>query len=95
MKIRELIEILDEAIASLKVAIVANQQRSLETPYTSFEFTQRAMELQEDLEDLVKAREHLISLDPESDAEEHFSQEELERFLRLLELLKNVESHLY
>lgn len=95
MKIKELVEILDEAIASLKIAIVANQQRAMETPYTSLEFTQRTIELQEDLDDLLKAKEFLLSLDPETDAEEHFSREELERFLKLLELLRDSEAHFY
>ncbi|MBP1911773.1 hypothetical protein [Thermococcus stetteri] len=95
MKVKELLEKVDETIASLKIAIVANQQRAMETPYTSLEFTQRAIELQEDLDDLLKAREFLLSLDSETDAEEHFSKEELEKFLKLLELLRSVDAHFY
>ncbi|ASJ08531.1 hypothetical protein A3L11_04500 [Thermococcus siculi] len=95
MKVKELLELVDETIASLKIAIVANQQRALESPHTSYEFTQRAIELQEDLDDLMKAREMLSKLDPESEAEEHFSKEELEEFLKMLELLRNSDAHVY
>lgn len=95
MKVRELIELVDETIANLKIAIIANQNRAFESPHTSYEFTQRALELQEDLDDLMKAREMLAKLDPESEAEGHFSREELEEFLRLLELLKNADAHAY
>jgi len=95
MKVGELIELVDETIANLKIAIIANQNRAFESPHTSYEFTQRALELQEDLDDLLKAREMLSRLDPESEAEEHFSKEELEEFLRLLELLKNANAHAY
>ncbi|NJE77137.1 hypothetical protein [Thermococcus sp. ES12] len=95
MKIGELIERVDETIANLKIAIVANQSRAFESPQTSYEFIQRALELQEDLDDLMKAREMLSKLDPESDAEEHFSREELEEFLKLLELLKSSNPHAF
>ena len=95
MKIGELLELLDEAIAELKIAIVSNQQRVFESPYTSYEFAQRAIELQEDLEDLIRVRERLSELDPGEEAEEYFSEEELERFLKLLELLRRSKSHVY
>ncbi|NJE86041.1 hypothetical protein E3E23_09435 [Thermococcus sp. CX2] len=95
MKIRELIELLDETIANVKIALVANQQRSFESPHTSYEFTQRALELEEDLGDLEKVREYLSKFDPEDEAEEHFSKEEIERLVELLELLQKVDAHLY
>ncbi len=95
MKVGELLELIDETIANLKIAIVANQQRALESPHTSYEFTQRAIELQEDLDDLMKAREMIAKLDPEDDVEGHFSKEELEEFLKLLELLRNADAHVY
>ncbi|ASI98264.1 hypothetical protein A3L02_01110 [Thermococcus celer Vu 13 = JCM 8558] len=95
MKVGELIELVDETIANLKIAIIANSNRTFESPYTSYEFTQRALELQEDLDDLMKVREGLSRLDPEDEAEEHFSKEELERFLKLLELLRNTDAHTY
>ena len=95
MKVRELLELVDETVANLKIAIIANQNRAFESPHTSYEFTQRALELQEDLDDLMKAREAIARLDPESDVEEHFSREELEEFLRLLELLRKADAHAY
>ncbi|AIU69715.1 hypothetical protein TEU_04845 [Thermococcus eurythermalis] len=95
MKVRELLDILDETIAEVKIAIVSNQQRALESPYTSYEFTQRAIELQEDLDDLLKVREFLAGLDPEDDVENHFPREELEKFLKLLELLRKADAHAY
>ncbi|ASJ06517.1 hypothetical protein [Thermococcus pacificus] len=95
MKIGELLELIDETIANLKIAVVANQQRALESPHTSYEFTQRAIELQEDLDDLMKAREMLAKLNPEDDAEEHFSREELGEFLKMLELLGSADAHVY
>ncbi|ASJ14671.1 hypothetical protein [Thermococcus radiotolerans] len=95
MKVGELIELVDETIANLKIAIIANQNRVFESPHTSYEFAQRALELQEDLDDLMKAREMLAKLDPEDDVEEHFSEEELDEFLRLLELLRNANAHAY
>ncbi|NJE09586.1 hypothetical protein [Thermococcus sp. MAR1] len=95
MKVRELIEMVDETIANLKIAIIANQNRAFESPHTSYEFTQRAIELQEDLNDLMKAREMLVKLDPESEVEGHFSREELEEFLKLLELLRKADAHAF
>ena len=95
MKIGELIQLLDETIANVKIAIIANRNRAFESPHTSYEFTQRALELQEDLDDLMKAREYLSKFDPEDEAEEHFSREELEEFLKMLELLRNTDAHVY
>ncbi|ASJ11282.1 hypothetical protein A3L12_00435 [Thermococcus sp. P6] len=95
MKVGELIELVDRTITHLRIAVLANQSRSFESPYTSYEFIQRSLELQKDLEDLTRARERLSELDPESEAEEHFSKEELEEFLRLLELLGKANAHSY
>ncbi|ASJ03124.1 hypothetical protein A3L09_07590 [Thermococcus profundus] len=95
MKVRELLEMVDETIAELKVALVANQSRAFETPYTSLEFTQRAIEIQEDLDDLIKVRERLSALDPDTEAEEYFGEEEIEKLKELLELLKESKSHVY
>lgn len=95
MKIAELLGLIDETIAELKVAIVANQSRAFETPYTSLEFTQRAIELQEDLDDLMALRERLSAIDPEEEAEKYFPAEEIERLKKLLELLRTSRSHLY
>ncbi|NJE61584.1 hypothetical protein [Thermococcus sp. 21S7] len=95
MKVGELLGLVDETIASLKIAIIANQNRVFESPHTSYEFAQRVLELQEDLDDLIKAREMLAKLDHEDDVEEHFSKEELDEFLRLLELLRKADAHAY
>ena len=95
MKVGELLELVEEAIGDLKVAIVANQTRSFESPYTSLEFTQRAVELQEDLDELVKLRDRLLKIDPETDAEEIFEKTELEKLIEYLTLLRESKSHLY
>ncbi|WP_297523043.1 hypothetical protein [Thermococcus sp.] len=95
MKVKELLDMLDGTIADLKVAIVANQSRSFESPYTMLEFIQRANELQEDLDDLLKIRERLSSLNPEDDAEEHLSKEELEGLMKLMKLLESSKAHVY
>ena len=95
MKIGELLELVEEAIGDIKVAIVANQMRSFESPYTSLEFTQRAVELQEDLNELVRLRDRLLALDPETDAEEVFGQDDLEKLLEYFKLLRESKSHLY
>ena len=95
MKVRELVELLEETIAELKVAIVANQMRSFESPHTSLEFTQRAMELQDSLDDLMEIRDRLLDLDPDEEVEENFGLEELERILNFLRLMRKSKSHLY
>jgi hypothetical protein len=95
MKVGELLEMVDETIANLKIALVANQQRSFETPYTSMEFTQRAIEIDEDLRELEKLRKYLSTLDPKEDAERYFGKEELEKLIKALELLKRSEPHAY
>ncbi len=95
MKVKELLELLEETIGHLRIALVVNQQRVFESPMTSYEFAQRAIEIQEDLEDLEKLRVELGRLDPESDVEEHYPREEVERLLKTLELLRESESHAY
>ena len=95
MKVGKLMGELDKAIAHLEVALVANQQRIFESPYTSYEFAQRALEIEEDLNDLKKLREELSKLDPESEIEEHYPEEDVERLLKLLELLERSNAHLY
>ena len=95
MKAKELLELLEETIGHLRIALVVNQQRIFESSYTSYEFAQRAVEIQEDLEDLEKLRAELGRLDPESDVEEHYPREEVERLLKTLELLRESESHVY
>jgi hypothetical protein len=93
MKIGELLTKVEETMGELKIALVANKQRVFETPYTSLEFAQRASEIDEDLRDLEKLRNFLSTLEPEDEAEEHFSREELEKLLKMLELLKKSRAH--
>jgi len=95
MRVRELLELLEETIAHLRIALVVNQQRIFESPYTSYEFAQRAIEIQEDLKDLERLRAELERLDPEGNVEEHYPREEVEKLLKMLELLRESESHLY
>jgi len=95
MKVGEVLDLVEETIAELKIAVVSNQQRSFETPYTSMEFTQRAIEIDEDLKDLERIREYLSTLDPEDDAEKHLGREGLEKLVRMLELLRSSEAHVY
>ena len=95
MKIGELIQLLDETITNVRIAIVANQNRAFESPYTSYEFIQRALELQENLDDLMKAREYLSKFDPQDEEENHFSEEELRDFLKMLELLRDTDAYIY
>ncbi|WP_297500202.1 hypothetical protein [Thermococcus sp.] len=95
MKVGKLVEELDKAIAHLEVALVVNQQRVFESPYTSYEFAQRALEIEEDLNDLKKLREELLEFDLESEIEEHYPKEEVERLLKLLELLGRSNAHFY
>jgi len=95
MKVKELLELLEETIGHLRIALVVNQQRVFESPMTSYEFAQRAIEIQEDLEDLEKLKAELEGLDPESDVEEHYPKEEVEKLLKTLELLRESESHAY
>jgi primosomal protein N'' len=95
MKVRELIERLDEAIADLKIAIVANQQRIFESPHTSFEFTQRAIELQEILDEVEKLRKMFADKDPEEDIEKYLKPGEAEEILKFLDLLERSKAHFY
>jgi len=93
MKIKELLELVDEAIANVKIAIVSSKQRIFESPHTSWEFTKRSLELEDELDRLNKIREYLSSLDPEEYAEKSFSKEELKELLEYLRLLKEMRAH--
>jgi len=44
---------------------------------------------------LEKLRAELEMLNPESDVEEHYPKEEVEKLLKTLELLRRSESHIY
>ncbi len=93
MKIKELLELVDEAIANVKIAIVSNKQRIFESPHTSWEFTKRSLELEDELNRLNKIRDYLSSLDPMEDAEKSFSKEELKELLEYLTLLRGMRAH--
>jgi len=93
MRIRELLELVDEAIANVKVAIVVNKQRIFESPHTSWEFTQRSLELQNELDKLNKIKDYLIKLDPNEEAEKRFSKEEFEELLKYLTMLREMKEH--
>ncbi|MFA4668535.1 hypothetical protein QDY65_08465 [Pyrococcus kukulkanii] len=86
MKVREVLELLDQAEANVKMAIVAYQTRIFESPYTSWEFTQKSLELQDILDELKTLRKKLESMDPE----EEFKGEEV---IKALVKLKNLRSH--
>ncbi|AMM54436.1 hypothetical protein [Pyrococcus kukulkanii] len=86
MKVREVLELLDQAEANVKMAIVAYQARIFESPYTSWEFTQKSLELQDILDELKTLRKKLESMDPE----EEFKGEEV---IKALVKLKNLRSH--
>ncbi len=93
MRIEELIRMVDEAIANIKIAIVSSQQRVFESPYTSWEFAQRSLDLEDELDRLKKIREYLLKLDPDGTAEKIFSEEELRELLRYLKTMKEVRAH--
>jgi len=93
MKIKELLEVVDEAIANVKIAIVSSKQRIFESPHTSWEFTKRSLELEDELNRLNKIRDYLSSLDPMEDAEKSFSKEELKELLEYLTLLRGMRAH--
>jgi len=95
MKVAEILEMLDEAIANLEIAIIANQNRVFESPQTSYEFAQRAVELQEDLDDLRKLREELSKLNPGDEMEDHYPREDVERLVKMLDLLRRANAHFY
>ncbi len=94
-KVGELIEMVDGAIGSLKIAIISNQKRSFESPYTSLEFTERAVALQEDLNALEKLRKRLSYLDPDDDVGRYIEGKELERILRFIEEVESFSEHVY
>jgi len=85
--------LVEEAIADVKIAIGSGKQRIFESAYTSWEFTKRSLELEDELNRLNKIREYLSSLEPEEDAGKRFSKEELKELLEYLTLLKEMRAH--
>ncbi|ASJ16221.1 hypothetical protein A3L04_03555 [Thermococcus chitonophagus] len=86
MKVREVLELLDQAEANVKMAIVAYQARIFESPYTSWEFTQKSLELQDILDELKTLRKKLESMNPEEEFKD-------EGVIKALVRLKNLRSH--
>ena len=95
MKVGDVLRMVDEAIANLEIAVIANQNRVFESPQTSYEFAQRAVELQEDLDDLKRLREELSKLDPGDEMEDHYPREDVEQLVRMLDLLRRTNAHFY
>ncbi len=95
MKVRELVERLDEVMANVKIALIVNQQRIFESPHTSFEFTQRAIELQKDLERLEELKAKLLQYDPDGNVEDYLGLEFTGELLKFLDLLERSRAYLY
>ncbi|WP_297420632.1 hypothetical protein [Thermococcus sp.] len=95
MKVGEILKMVDEAVANLEIAVIANQNRVFESPQTSYEFAQRVVELQEDLDDLKKLREELSKLNPEDEMEDHYPKEDVKRLVKMLNLLGGIDTHFY
>jgi len=93
MKIKELLELVDEAIANVKIAIVSNKQRIFESPHTSWEFTKRSLKLEDELERLNKIRKYLQQFGEEEHVEGKFSEEELKELLEYLRVMQEMRSH--
>lgn len=93
MKIEELIKLVDDAIANVKIAIVSSKQRIFESPHTSWEFTKRSLELEDELEKLNKIREYLSTFSVDEDVEKKFSKEELKELLEYLRVMREMKIH--
>ncbi|WP_457754031.1 hypothetical protein [Thermococcus sp.] len=93
MRVKELLGLLEEAIANVKVAIVVSKQRIFESPHTSWEFTQRSLELEDELDRLNKIKDYLLKFDPDKNVEEIFSEEELNELLEYLTALREMKEH--
>ena len=93
MRIKELLELVEEAIANVKVAIIVSKQRIFESPHTSWEFTQRSLELQDELDRLNRIKDYLLKFDPDENVERIFSKEELDELLEYLTAIKEMKEH--
>ncbi|NJE08188.1 hypothetical protein E3E31_06580 [Thermococcus sp. M39] len=93
MKVKELLELVEEAIANVKVAVVVSNQRIFESPHTSWEFTQRSLELQDELDKLNRIKDYLLKFDPEEDVKKMFSKEEFEELLKYLATIREMKEH--
>lgn len=93
MKVEELLKMVDEAIAKVSLKIVDSTNRIFETPYTSWEFSKKSLELQDELDRLKKMKEFLKSRDPEENVGMLFSKEELEEILKYLAYMRQLNSY--
>ncbi|AEH23882.1 hypothetical protein [Pyrococcus yayanosii] len=89
MKAGELLNLIDEALANVRTAIVAFQMRILESPHTAHEFLQKSLELQEEVERLEKLRKEFEALNPDKE----LRGEDIDALVRYLEALRNFRGH--
>ncbi|MFA4646092.1 hypothetical protein P8X24_02285 [Pyrococcus kukulkanii] len=86
MKVKDVLELLDQAEANVRMAIVAYQARIFESPYTSWEFMQKSLELHDILDELKALRRKLEDMDPEGEFGD-------EKVVKTLIKLTNLRSH--
>ncbi|HII60706.1 hypothetical protein [Pyrococcus horikoshii] len=89
MKVKELLKLINEAEVNVRIAIVTFSMRANESPYTSFEFIQESLKLQDVLNDLTKIKAELKGMDPEADIEVS------ENLIKWLKELINFKAHLF
>ncbi|AEC51263.1 hypothetical protein PNA2_0345 [Pyrococcus sp. NA2] len=89
MKVRELLKLINEAEANVKIAIVTFSSRINESPYTSLEFIQSTFRLEDELDKLRNLRREIETLDPESDINVP------ENLVEWLNELANFKAHLF
>lgn len=93
MKVGELLEMVDEALMKVNLKIVESTARIFESPYTSWEFNRRSVDLREELEHLKKLKEFLERHDPEENAERLFRGEEFEELLKYLDYMRTLDRY--
>ncbi|AIF69402.1 hypothetical protein PAP_04955 [Palaeococcus pacificus DY20341] len=93
MKVNELLKMVDEAVLKTNIHLLDVQKRIFESPHTSWEFNQRSLELQDELDKLKRIREFLEKYDPDEDAEKVFSEEELKELLEYLAYMREIDSY--
>ncbi|WP_048152501.1 hypothetical protein [Palaeococcus ferrophilus] len=93
MKVKELLEMVDEAIMKVNLKIVESTARIFESPYTSWEFNRRSVDLEEELERLKKLKAFLEKRDPEENAEALFRDREFEELLKYLKYMRTLDRY--
>ncbi|WP_048146531.1 hypothetical protein [Pyrococcus abyssi] len=89
MKAKDVLKLIDEAEANIRIALVSFSTRINESPYTAFEFTQTSLELEDLLMELSKLREKFKEMDPEEDVDVP------EELIAWLKSLINFKAHLF